>query len=61
MYDAVSPAAVDAVAVAEASDELTIDDVYDDLADWTTAREERKRFERARQQRTSGEREQASG
>jgi hypothetical protein len=60
-YDVASPAAVDAVAVAEASDELTIDDVYSDLADWMTAREERERYERARQQRTGGEREQASG
>ncbi|WP_121820058.1 DUF7342 family protein [Halostella salina] len=60
-YDAASPAAVDAVVVAEASDERTIDDVYSDLADWVTAREERERYERARQQRTGGEREQASG
>lgn len=59
-YDAVSPAAVDAVAVAAASEELTIDDVYSDLADWQTAREERERYERARQQRTGGEREHAS-
>ncbi|WP_435066187.1 DUF7342 family protein [Halobaculum sp. EA56] len=60
-YDAASPAAVDAVAAAEGSDERTIDDVYSDLADWATAREERDRYERARQQRTGGEREQASG
>ena len=60
-YDAASPAAIDAVAAAEASDERTIDDVYSDLADWATAREERDRYERARQQRTDGEREQASG
>jgi predicted transcriptional regulator len=60
-YDAASPAAVDAVAATEASDERTIDDVYSDLADWATAREERDRYERARQQRTDGEREQASG
>lgn len=58
-YDAASPAAVDAVA--ETSDERTIDEVYGDLADWATAREERERHERARQQRTGGEREQASG
>ena len=60
-YDAASPATVDAVAAAEGSDELTIDAVYSDLADWATAREERDRYERARQQRTGGEREQASG
>jgi hypothetical protein len=60
-YDAASPAAVDAVAAAEGSNERTIDDVYSDLADWATAREERDRYERARQQRTGGEREQASG
>lgn len=60
-YDAESPAAVDAVAAAEAGKARTIDDVYNDLADWATAREERERYERARQQRTGGEREQASG
>ncbi|MFC6993271.1 sugar-specific transcriptional regulator TrmB [Haladaptatus sp. GCM10025707] len=60
-YDAVSPAAVDAVAVAEVSDDQTIDDVYSDLADWATTREERERYERARQQRMGSEREQASG
>ena len=60
-YDAASPNTVDAVAAAEACDERTIDDVYGDLADWATAREERGRYERARQQRTGIEREQASG
>ena len=60
-YDAVTPAAVDAVTVAETNDERTIDDVYSDLADWTTAREERERYERARQQRTRTQGEQASG
>jgi len=60
-YDATSPATVDAVAAADSSDELTIDTVYSDLADWATAREERNRYERARQQRTGSEREQASG
>ena len=60
-YDATTPAAVDAITVAEASDRRTIDDVYGDLGDWATAREERDRYERARQQRTGGEREQASG
>ncbi|MFC6733868.1 sugar-specific transcriptional regulator TrmB [Haladaptatus sp. DYSN1] len=60
-YDAASPAAVDAIAVVEASDKRTIDDVYSDLADWATTREERERYERARQQRMGSEREQASG
>ena len=60
-YDAVTPAAVDAVAVAETSDERTIDDVYSDLADWASAREERERYERARQQRAGTDGEQASG
>ena len=60
-YDARTPAAVDAVAVVEASDERTIDDVYSDLADWATAREERERYERARQQRASTDGEPASG
>ena len=45
----------------EGNDERTIDDVYSDLGDWATAREERDRYERARQQRTGSEREQASG
>ena len=44
-YDAASPATVDAVAAAEDSDQRTIDDVYSDLADWATAREERERAE----------------
>jgi predicted transcriptional regulator len=61
MYDAATPAAVDAVAAAEASDDRTIDDVYGDLGDWATAREERARYERARQQRASTEIEQVSG
>ncbi|AGB14953.1 Sugar-specific transcriptional regulator TrmB [Halovivax ruber XH-70] len=52
VYDASTPAAVDAVAAAEASDDRTIDDVYSDLGDWKTAREERRRHERARQQRS---------
>ena len=54
-YDAASPAVVDAIAVAETSDERTTDEVYGDLADWATAHEERERHERARQQRTGGE------
>ena len=60
-YDAATPAAVDAVAAAEASDGRIIDDVYSDLGDWATAREERTRYERARQQRARAETEQVSG
>lgn len=60
-YGAPMPAAVDAVATAESSDEWTIDDVYSDLGDWATARDERTRYERARQQRASAETEQVSG
>lgn len=50
-YDAPTPAAVDTVAVVEADDDVTIDVVYGDLDDWATARQERCRYERARQQR----------
>jgi predicted transcriptional regulator len=50
-YDGETPAAVNAVATAEASDDRTIDDVYSALSDWATARDECKRYERARQQR----------
>ncbi|QKY18904.1 sugar-specific transcriptional regulator TrmB [Halolamina sp. CBA1230] len=57
-YDARSPAAVDAVAAAE---ERPIDDVYEDLADWATAREERERYERARQQHAGAQRDRTSG
>jgi len=60
-YDAPTPAAVDAIAVSEAADDRTIDDVYGDLGDWATAREERVRYERARQQRVSAEGEPVSG
>ena len=60
-YNAATPAAVDAVAIAEESDGRTIDDVYGDLGDWATTREERRRYERARQQRVSAEGEQISG
>lgn len=60
-YDAESPHLVDALAVAEASDDQTIDDVYSDLADWASAREERERYERARQQRSGVTSNQASG
>lgn len=52
---------VDAIAVAEANDERTIDDVYRDMTDWATAREERERYERARQQHSGTERSQSSG
>lgn len=51
-YEADSPADVDAVAVAERDENRPIDEVYDDLTDWATARQDRERFERARQQRT---------
>lgn len=60
-YDAMTPAAVDAVAVAETSDDRTIDEVYSDLADWATTLDERERYERARQQRAGAETDQASG
>jgi predicted transcriptional regulator len=60
-YDADTPAAVDAVAAAESDEHGTIDDVYGDLGDWATARDERQLYERARQQHTGmGDREQAS-
>ncbi len=60
-YDAPTPGAVDAVAVTEASDDQTIDDVYSDLGDWATARQERKYYERARQQRGDTAPESVSG
>lgn len=60
-YDAATPADVDAVTAADASDERTIDEIYSDLGDWTTAREERERYERARQQRASSDSERATG
>ena len=60
-YNTATPASVDAIAASEESDDQTIDDVYSDLGDWATARDERKRYERARQQRASGETEQVSG
>lgn len=59
-YGARTPAEVDAVSVAERSDERAIDDVYSDLGDWATAREERERYERARQQLSAADAEQAS-
>lgn len=60
-YGARTPDAVDAVAAAERHDEMTIDDVYADLTDWTTRLRERDRVERARRERASENREQASG
>lgn len=60
-YDAATPADIDAVAAAEDGEYGTIDDVFSDLGDWATAREERRRYERARQQLTStSDHEQAS-
>ncbi|MFC7029105.1 sugar-specific transcriptional regulator TrmB [Halomicroarcula sp. GCM10025324] len=56
VYDAKTPAAVHAVEVAETSEKRTIDNVYSDLADWATAHEERTRYERARLQRASTDR-----
>lgn len=50
-----SPGAVGAIAVADASDERTIDKVYVDLGGWATAREQRDRCERARQKRGAGD------
>ena len=60
-YDAATPAEVDAIAVAATSDERTLDDVYEDLGDWMTIETERRRYERARRQRASAERERVSG
>lgn len=59
-YDAASPAAVDPVSAAQASDELTSDEVRSDLDDWERARKERDRYERARKQQMADEREQLS-
>jgi predicted transcriptional regulator len=60
-YDTATPANVDAVAAAEGDEYGTIDDVYGDLGDWTTAKHGRQLYERARQQHTgTGDREQAS-
>lgn len=58
-YDAASPAAVDAVAVAETS-ERSIDEVHVNLGDWATAHEQREQYERALQQRIAA-REHESG
>nr|WP_246049036.1 hypothetical protein [Natronomonas salsuginis] len=60
-YDAATPAEVDAITVAATSDERTLDDVYEDLGDWMTIETERRRYERARRQRVSAERERVSG
>lgn len=45
-YDATTPEAVDSLSIA---DEDTIDEVWTDLTDWTTKREELRRHDRARQ------------
>lgn len=58
--EAESPEAVDAVAVSDTHKEWSIDEVYGDLADWTTALRERERYERARRQRVRTDRERAS-
>ena len=60
VYDVKTPAAVNAVDAAETSDGRTIDNVYSDFSDWATAREERTRYERARQQRASTDRQEIS-
>lgn len=61
-YGVANPDEVDALAVVDGNEDVSIDDVYDDLGDWATARRERRYYERARQQRAgSGEHEQASG
>lgn len=60
-YDAATPADVDTIAVAEATDGRSIDEVHGDLADWTTARRDRERYERARQQRAGSDGEPVSG
>lgn len=60
-YDAVDPSDVDALGVAEATGDRSIDDVYSDLTDWQTALRDREHLERARQQRAGTEREEASG
>jgi predicted transcriptional regulator len=52
-YGVSTPEEVDAVAVAETEADATIDDVYDDLGDWATARRERRYHEQARQQRAA--------
>jgi predicted transcriptional regulator len=60
-YDKATPEEVDALAVADNDESTSIDEVYSDLSDWTTAHQERRFYERARQQRASNKREQVSG
>lgn len=60
-YDATTPAAVDALALAETGDDHSIDGIYGDLGEWATAREERQRYDRARQHRLRAEGETGSG
>lgn len=60
-YDASTPADVDAITLAETSEDRTIDDVYADLGDWATARQERRYYELARQQNASANSESVSG
>lgn len=60
-YGAASPAAVDAVVVAAADDDRSLDTVYSDLGDWATALDERERSERARQWLTGRYREPLTG
>lgn len=59
-YGATTPDEVDALTAATERDDATIDDVYDDLGDWATARRERRYYERARRQRARST-ERASG
>lgn len=51
-FGTVGPEAVDAVEAAKV-DDRSIDDVYSDLADWTTALEARNRYGQARQRRVA--------
>lgn len=61
-YGVATPNEVDALAVVEENEDTTVDDVYEDLGDWATARRERRHYERARQQRAgSTERDLVSG
>jgi predicted ArsR family transcriptional regulator len=59
-YDAETPRDVDALDAARDADKRSIDDIYSDLGDWETTRQERRLHERARQQRT-GSSERVSG
>lgn len=60
-YDASDPSNVDAIARGERAEDRSIEAVYRDLGDWATALKERERYERARQQQMSGNREEVSG